>query len=120
MVFMVVTPAYSRNNQAMSVITAIPAADFEHEMYRVFGGAVKLTHQGTSLFKYLKDSDVYVPVSRPIEAGTDTVILSAEETENTYRVRFSVSCDKRTREYFALLIKREDGNPYFDTVMADN
>lgn len=98
---------------------AVPAADFEHEMYRVFGGGVKLSHKGTELFRYLKTPGVYVPVSRPIESATDTEILSAEETANTYRVRFSVSAGERRCEYFALFIKREDGNPYFYTVMRD-
>ncbi len=99
------------------VIAAVPAAEFESLMYRHFGGRVKLTHKSTSLFKYLKDEKVYVPVTAPIEGGFDVNVTSVEETENTYRVSFECTAGEYSAEYFALLIKREDGSCYFSLLM---
>ena len=98
-------------------ISAISKNEFEAEMYRAFGGKVKITHESTKLFTYLDRSYVYVPVTAPIEGGIDFTLLSAEETENTYRIEFAVTEDKNSSDYFAMLIKREDGSCYFSMVV---
>lgn len=97
----------------MDVVAAISADEFEAEMYRVFGGSVKITHKSTKLFTYLDKADVYVPITAPLYGGCDIKLISAEETENTYRVEFEASANENTMKYFALLIKRDDGSCYF-------
>ena len=99
------------------VIAAIPAAEFESLMYKLYGGKVKLTHKSTSLFNYLEDEKVYVPVTAPVEGGYDVTLSSVEETENTYRVSFKCTAGDYAAEYFALLIKRDDGSMYFSLLM---
>ncbi|MBR5446867.1 MAG: hypothetical protein IKV40_00425 [Clostridia bacterium] len=98
-------------------IAAIPAAEFESLMYKYFGGKVKLTHKSTDLFNYMKEEKVYVPVTAPVVGGYDVKVTSVEETENTYRVSFECTADEFSAEYFALLIKREDGSKYFSLLM---
>lgn len=98
-------------------IAAIPAVEFESLMYKYFGGKVKLTHKSTSLFNYLKDEKVYVPVTAPVEGGYDVNVTSIDETENTYRVSFECSAGEYCAEYFALLVKRDDGSCYFSLLM---
>lgn len=98
-------------------ISAISKNEFESEMYRVFGGKVKITHESTKLFTYLDRSYVYVPITVPIEGGIDFELLTAEETENTYRIEFTCSEDEAVADYFAMLIKREDGSCYFSMLV---
>ena len=98
-------------------ISAISKNEFEAEMYRAFGGKVKITHESTKLFTYLDRSYVYIPVTAPIEGGVDFTLLSAEETDSTYRIEFTVAEDENVNDYFAMLIKREDGSCYFSMVV---
>ena len=99
------------------VTVAVPAAEFESLMYKHFGGKVKLTHKSTKLFNYLKDEKVYVPVTAPVEGGYDVNLIAVEETENTYRVSFECTAGEYRAEYFALLVKRDDGSCYFSLLM---
>lgn len=101
----------------MDAIAAISADEFEAEMYRTFGGNVKITHRSTTLFTYLEKADVYVPITSPIEKGCDLTLVSAEETKNTYRVEFEASSDGVVSRYFTLLIKREDGSCYYSMLL---
>lgn len=101
----------------LDVIETIPVAEFESEMYRCFGGNVKITHKDGKLFKYLDKADVYVPVTGPVDGGVDITLKSAEETENTYRLTFTCSTDDVSVDYFAVVVKREDGTCYFDAVV---
>lgn len=99
------------------VIAAVPANEFEALMYKHFGGRVKMNHKSTSLFNYLKDENVYVPVTAPIDGGYDLDVSSIEETENTYRVSFTCTAGEYYADYFALLVKRDDGSCYFSLLM---
>lgn len=101
----------------MDAIAAISADEFEAEMYRAFGGNVKITHRSTTLFTYLEKADVYVPITSPIEKGCDLTLVSAEETKNTYRVELEASSDGVVSRYFTLLIKREDGSCYYSMLL---
>lgn len=101
------------------LLAAIPKEDFESMMYRYFGGSSKIDHGSTELFNYLDRADVYVPVSSPIGSSVDFTVLSAAETERSYRVSFSASAGGGELRYFALVIKREDGSLYFRTLMRD-
>lgn len=98
----------------------IPADDFERTMYETFGGDVKISHKDGSVFKYLKKVESYVCGIAPKDSGIEPQIISVEETERTYRVRFRpVSGETVGDEYFALIIKREDGTRYFKKLLTE-
>ena len=100
----------------------IPADDFEATMYEYFGGSVKIVHRDGTFFKYLKKVEAYISSIVPDDSGIVPEILSVDETAKTYRVRFRCTAEDGTeKEYFALIIKREDGTHYFKklTVSAE-
>ena len=101
----------------LDIIEVIPMMEFESEMYRYFGGNVKITHKDGKLFKYLDKADVYVPVTGPVDGGVDITLKSVDETENTYRLTFTCSTEDVAVDYFAVVVKREDGTCYFDAVV---
>jgi len=100
-------------------LAVIPALEFESVMYTNFGGNVKITHGSGKIFKYLPDADAYVPVTAPVSGGVDIGLREVLETENTYRLRFSCSAGEKIEDYFALVVKREDGSFYFDAVLSN-
>ena len=88
-------------------------------MYQIFGGNVKITHKNGERFQYLPKVNVYVTTLMPEAAAYRPKITDLQETRKTYRIRFRVvpmdsgeSYETMTREYFALVIKREDGTLY--------
>jgi len=92
----------------------IPGGEFEATMYEYFGGDVKITHKDGNVFKYLKKVNAYICVIIPADRDIVPEITSLDETEKTYRVRFRCRTEDETSgEYFALIIKREDGTFYF-------
>ncbi len=102
----------------LQITQIIPADDFEATVYRAFGGDVKLGHKDGNVFKYLKKVEGYICNVAPADYGITAEILSVDETEKTYRVRFRcVDGGEETGEsapvYLALIIKREDGTYYF-------
>lgn len=97
----------------------IPADDFEATMYEYFGGSVKIVHRDGTFFKYLKKVEAYISSIVPDDSGIVPEILSVDETAKTYRVRFRCTAEDGTeKEYFALIIKREDGTHYFKKLTA--
>lgn len=100
----------------LNVIEVIPADDFESVMYRYFGGSVKITHAGGRIFRYLDAADAYIPVTAPINGGVDMTLKEVLETENTYRLTFTCSTDEFAVDYYALVIKRDDGSCYFSAL----
>lgn len=103
----------------LGIIEVIPALEFESVMYTHFGGDVKITHGSGRIFRYLPDASAYVPVTAPISGSVDITLREVLETENTYRLRFSCSAGEKSVNYFALVIKRDDGSCYFDAVLAN-
>lgn len=101
----------------LEVIEVIPMLEFESEMYRYFGGSVKITHKDGRLFRYLDDADVYVAVTGPVDSGVDIELTEVQETANTYRLSFACSTDEVSIDYFAVVVKRDDGTLYFDAVV---
>ena len=101
----------------LNVIEVIPADDFESVMYRYFGGSVKITHASGRIFRYLDAADAYIPVTAPINGGVDMTLKEVLETENTYRLTFTCSTDESVTEYYALVIKRDDGSCYFNALV---
>lgn len=99
---------------AYQITQIIPAVEFEATMYEYFGGSVKITHKDGAIFKYLKKVNAYICNLTPTESGIRPEISRVDETEKTYRVTFRcVSGEETSGDYFALIIKREDGTYYF-------
>ncbi|MBE6599342.1 MAG: hypothetical protein E7638_07875 [Ruminococcaceae bacterium] len=97
----------------LQITQIIPADDFEYTVYRYFGGDVKVSHKDGGVFRYLKKVEGYICNMVPADGGVEAEIISVDETERTYRVRFRCTADETTSEYTALVIKREDGTYYF-------
>jgi len=97
----------------------IPAEDFERTMYEAFGGDVKISHKSGSIFKYLRKVECYICNVSSKDSPVKPEITSVEETPKTYRVRFRcVMDDAWGEEYFALIIKREDGTHYIKKLLS--
>ena len=99
---------------AYQITQLIPAREFEATMYQYFGGSVKITNKDTNRFRYLQKVDAYIATAAFVPVERDVHITEIAETEHTYRVRFTVQWQEDTsREYTALIVKREDGTQYF-------
>lgn len=96
-----------------NITQIIPEREFEATMYRYFGGNVMITHKDGARFKYLSKVGAYISPVTPTSSGLTADITSLSETDKTYRVKFKVSSKEITSdEYFALIIKRDDGTLY--------
>jgi len=107
------------------ITQVIPEAEFESVMYEIFGGDVKITHRDGERFQYLSRVGAYVTTLMPEASQYRPRIVELKETEKTYRVRFRVvpandteSDGTMSREYFALVIKREDGTRYIKRLQS--
>ena len=98
---------------SMQLQVLIPASDLETEVYSMFGGSERITHQSGELFEYLENIRSYTAAMVPEEAEISVVVLRCEETERTYRVWFRNMIDTlASPEYLALFVKRDDGTFY--------
>lgn len=101
-----------------NITQIIPESEFEATMYRCFGGNVMLTHRDGERFKYLSKVGAYISPVTPTSSGLTADITALSETDKTYRVHFKVVGDDiSSEEYFALVIKREDGTLYIKKLM---
>ena len=107
------------------ITQVIPEAEFESVMYEIFGGDVKITHRDGERFQYLSRVGAYVTTLMPEASQYRPRIIELKETDKTYRVRFRVvsagegeSDGTMSREYFALVIKREDGTRYIKRLQS--
>lgn len=101
-----------------NITQIIPESEFEATMYRCFGGDVMLTHKDGERFKYLSKVGAYISPVIPADSGLTADITALSETEKTYRVRFKVVGEEiSSDEYFALVIKREDGTLYIKKLL---
>lgn len=92
----------------------IPAGDFENIAYKYFGGKEKIANKSGKIFDYIEDIDSYITVSKPVDSTMEVSVQSIEETERTYRFRFSCSVEGESSDvYFALIVKRGDDSLYF-------
>jgi len=101
-----------------SITQIIPEKEFEATMYRYFGGDVMITHRDGSRFRYLDKVEAYT-ATVPLSSGVySPEITAVSETEKTYRVWFCVVSEEiRSDDYFALIIKREDGTLYIKKLL---
>lgn len=98
----------------MNLTNLIPSAEFEKQYYKFFGGSTKITNKSGTYFMYLPKLEAYTALSEPQNADVSVTVLSLDETENTYRLRLTLTLgDSTSPVYKLLLIKREDGTFYF-------
>lgn len=98
----------------MQLTNLIPAAEFEQQYYKFFGGSTKITNKNGTYFMYLPKLEAYTALSEPQNGDITVAVLSLEETENTYRLRVTLTLGETSSPvYNLLLIKREDGTFYF-------
>ena len=108
----------SREYPEYQITQIIPAKDFEATMYQYFGGNVRIQHKDGQVFRYLKKVNAYISPVAPNNSEYEITLTSIEETANTYRVYFTVDADSETaQDYFALIVKREDGTHYFKQIV---
>lgn len=107
------------------ITQVIPEGEFESVMYEIFGGDVKITHRDGERFQYLSRVGAYVTTLMPEAAAYRPKVTDLKETDKTYRVQFRVipanetgSDGTMSREYFALVIKREDGTHYIKRLQS--
>ena len=104
-----------------TISQVIPVSEFEATMYRYFGGNVKITHRDGDRFKYLPKIGAYISPAVTESAEFTPQITELCETDKTYRVRFRVLSPAPdsipSEEYFALIIKRDDGTLYFKKLL---
>lgn len=92
----------------------IPATELETTMYRYFGGSAKIAHRDTGRFRYLSKVNAYVATAAFVPVVREVHISAIEETENTFRVYFSVQWNETmSPAYRAIVMKRKDGTYYF-------
>lgn len=103
-----------------SITQIIPQAEYEATMYQYFGGDVKITHRDGERFKYLSKVSAYISPVAPTESGLHPDVTYLAETDKTYRVKFRVVTEDESMdspEYFALIIKRDDGTHYIKKLL---
>ncbi len=101
-----------------SITQIIPESEFEATMYRYFGGDVMITHKDGNRFRYLEKVGAYTATVPLTDSGYHPEITAVSETDKTYRVWFRVVSDTvQSDDYFALIIKREDGTLYIKKLL---
>jgi len=101
--------------------TVIPADDYDAILQKHFGTGRNITHEDGKLFRYLPKVDMYVTQAQPMENTVTVNVVSCEETENTYRMKFTLSSNEETSDnYIAVFLKRESSTPYLKILKNDN
>lgn len=104
-----------------SITQIIPQSEYEATMYQYFGGDVKITHRDGERFKYLSKVSAYISMVAPADSGLHPEVTYLAETAKTYRVKFRVVATDgegaESPEYFALIIKRDDGTHYIKKLL---
>ncbi len=100
--------------------TVIPADDYDAILQKHFGTGHNITHEDGKLFRYLPKVDMYVTQAQPMENSVTVNVISCEETENTYRMKFTLSANENTSDnYVAVFIKRESSDAYLKILKAE-
>lgn len=101
----------------MKITDVIPSGEFEETFYRFFGGSVKISGRSGEYFMYLDKINAYTSLSVPQVKDICVDTLGLSETENTYRMRVTLTLGEVTSPaYDIVMIKREDKTVYFNSV----
>ncbi len=108
-----------------SITVLIPATDFENRVYSCFGGDMSVKHTGTVHFTYLSKVDAYTTTGQAVVNSVSIDITSVVETENTYRVEFTLTeptegedTGEISMSYTSLYMKRDDETIYMKYLHA--
>ena len=98
--------------------TIIPADDFDSIMQKHFGAGSSVSHQSGDIFRFLPKVNMYVTEVQPLKKTVNITVISAEETERTYRIFVTLtSHDGVQKSYCGIFAKREKGDPYLKILM---
>ena len=101
--------------------TVIPANDYDAILQKHFGTGHNITHEDGKFFRYLSKVDMYVTQAQPSESTIMINVINCEETENTYRMKFTLSDSNSCSEnYIAIFIKRETADPYLKILKLEH
>lgn len=98
--------------------TLIPAADFENEIYRAFGGERAVRGKSGEAFTYHEKIDSFSAIGSVYEKNGRILPVSLGVTEHTYRFTFTHETDAGVSpEFVAIARERSDGTLYIIKVM---
>ena len=105
--------AVAKNYPYLSAATLISKSDFENVVFRYFGGTT-VSHKSGDAFSYLSRSGYYTSPVQARECLAEVNVLELYETENTYRMHFTLTAQGETSDvYTAVFVKRSDGSCYW-------
>ncbi len=105
--------AVAKNYPYLSAATLISKSDFENVVFRYFGGTT-VSHKSGDAFSYLSRSGYYTSPVQARECTAQVSVLELYETENTYRMQFTLTAQGETSDvYTAIFVKRSDGSCYW-------
>ena len=105
--------AVAKNYPYLSTATLISKSDFENVVFRYFGGTT-VNHKSGDAFSYLSRSGYYTSPVQARECLAEVSVLELYETENTYRMHFTLTAQGETSNvYTAVFVKRSDGSCYW-------
>ena len=97
----------------LSASTLISKEDFENVVFRFFGGT-SVSHKKGEAFSYLSRAGYYTSPVQARECVAQVNILELYETENTYRMQFTLTANgEASNVYTAVFVKRSDGSCYW-------
>lgn len=103
----------SREYPQYNITTLVPEGDFESTVYRWFGGNSSVKHESTVRYIYLSRVSAYTSTGQPLPVTVSVKINNCVETENTYRVSFTLTDEAGdTESYTSMIMKREDETIY--------
>ncbi|MBQ3869955.1 MAG: hypothetical protein II777_05345 [Clostridia bacterium] len=97
---------FSEEYPELSLSLLIPAGDYENTVYRFFGGNKKAAVKSTAMYSYLGKIDAFMLVGQTPVSDVSVRALSAEETENTYRLSVSFSRDGRNSDVYEIIFRK--------------
>lgn len=104
---------FSEDYPELNLSLLIPRSDYENTVYRCFGGNKKAVVKSSAMYSYLSKTDAFMLIGQMPVSDASVRVMTAEETENTYRLSVSFSKDgQNTGVYDIIFRKRAEGEPY--------
>lgn len=108
--------AVSQSYPHVTASALIPQDDFEAVATHCLGLSSVSNGNGT-LFSYLPMAACYIPPTQALPLTVRMSVLSLEETENTYRLFFTLEdTEGQSACYRAMFVKRGEATPYLKTL----